>query len=309
VIKPVTWFPYGEPPEAVKYTQNTLGDAKAPHNAEGVLRMLRQPSRFKEAYARFIELLAQEIVQTFQEVELPELNPAPQFNMVPNHFKLKVLNATRDSNLAVTKSKRREGPTFVHFVYVAGSPSEISDLRTVEPYEKNGGGDWKPYLPETMSIGAFAQNNSGIESKELDFFGDSLASRIREIERRDSMVVIFVDSWTLQLTPYKEILEQLNEYNYRNCGIIIPWCEEDQENKDSKQKLQESVNKTFSRYRKYTSLWAKELFQYSINSFPKLAEHLKAVLEELRFDIIQYNFKIDGDFPRSPKSDISKPRI
>jgi FxsC-like protein len=315
VIKPIVWYPFDpdQIPQAVNSTNYVLGRPDAIHNQLGVCQMLEELSKYKSEYNAFINLLANQIIETFKAVNLPKLEILPPLNEIPNYFKMEVPNVSVSSNGSEPTQVRKGGPKLVHFVYIAGSPSEIGDSRSQDPYEEEGKGDWKPYWPDEEPIGSFAQHvisdkSMKFESQSLAFSPD-LADNIRRIENENSLVVLFVDSWTLKLSPYREILEKLDKKNYDNCGIIAPLNENDEESKKNKEELNELVQMVFNGYRKYNNVWARALFEGGINSLEKLEHHLKAVVKELQFQMIQLGLKKNKAFPRTPKSDIQKPQL
>jgi len=74
VIVPLTWIPVHDLPKELAVEQHYyLGDPDSVHNRIGILQMLRSPGTFANEYAELVDVLAEQIIETVETVQLPVL--------------------------------------------------------------------------------------------------------------------------------------------------------------------------------------------------------------------------------------------
>jgi FxsC-like protein len=240
VIKLVIWIPLQrgkEPPHAVGPLQYYMGsDKTAPHNAVGLKQMRKQYNNYDVAYDKFIDSLADEILEA-NKIVLPKLDPLPALGKIDSAFHPTASAAAPPAQVITqlgqaTPARRRSGPKFARFVFIAGDPNEFPlGARRRDFYLDCGGVEWKPYYPDTkplMIVASEVAGNMNIISEELPF-GNNLDELVRDVETARSLVILFVDGWTAELPNYKAALNQFDKNNYLNCSIFVPWNRDDPE--------------------------------------------------------------------------------
>jgi FxsC-like protein len=333
VIKPVLWIPLRDDlPEIAKGPQYIMGDPNAEQNQAGfnIVTKLKD-SRFKEEYVVFIDQLSNQILDA-AEYDLPkaDLGDYPTFESVPNAFDPEPVEDTASPSVAISpgsglvaSNPRALGPNFVQFVFVAGSPSEFLHealdaqkahfRKQVEFYVNNGGSDWKPFLPDIKRrIRPMVTNIASGEG--LDFDSDELpcdeqlTTKIHQANTERSLVIILVDSWTLDLKKYREVLEGFDRNLYSNCSVLIPWNEKDPElTGDQRARLERNVRDTF---RNWSSVTKPLYFCYSIRSPGELKSRIRETLKALRDSVINATVNDPSlEVARPVESTITKPNI
>lgn len=322
VILPVIWRQPPSPlPGPVAGVDPYLGGKDALYNVEGMYKVTRlNKSRFDAEFLDFVEKLSDEIVKRGRRYRLPEL-PAEEygdFNALPSAFdEDPPAPAPAGDGLVITEPKTL-GPNSVQFVFVAGSPAEFAAAemakrlgykRQPQPYVKNGGRDWRPYDPEKR-IRPYVTNIATGPGLEFDVdempFDEHLDRQIDEASRRRNLVIILVDSWTLDLEKYESTLRSLHIYS--NCSILIPWNEKDPDlTQEQRARLEKKVRGTFDNWWRV----AKPLyFCYTIHSADdfdnKVRETLKALRDSFVNEVIADSTQ---DIPRALDSSITKPDI
>jgi FxsC-like protein len=318
VIKPVIWVPLmegQEAPEAVSGPQYFMGDPRDPHNLFGLRKMRKQYSKFEFGYDDFIEKLTEEI-RAAQKIQLPRL---PDFQSVieiesafhpPAPPPVVSLSTTP---LASTTVPQR-GPKFVRFVFIAGEPNQFPEgARTREFYLQFGGAEWKPYYPDApRPIKALAQSTAA----DLDIFSDelrpsdNLAAEVRQAELDGSLVVLFVDSWTAELQPYRQILSSFDQQNYFNCSIFVPWNEKDPQTAGRQEQLRSILREEiFPRWSRLANIEQPIFFRDQIKSITDLRDQLADTLRQLQplvgMGVIEKATK--ENIPRRIETEIARP--
>jgi FxsC-like protein len=327
VIKPVIWLPLREgrnPPDPVARLQYFTGDPEAPHNKLGLQEMRRLRARYRTHYGNFINQLADEILDSYELFgqgagELPCLDPVPELRALPSAFhQPPAPPAPPDPGAGPPpplRPRRRGGPKYVRFVFIAGDPTQFPDgARKREFYLEYGGGEWKPYYPEVthpiMALALAEAGMLGMLGDELPF-GPDLATEVRAAEEARSLVVVFVDGWTAELLPpYRQALENLDRNSFINCSIFVPWNVKDPETAvraDELKRLLRSV--IFPRWSRLADAHEPIFFRDSIYSVEDLREQLRDTLRRLQVmmmkDVVEHARQ--GDLPRCLQSGIAKP--
>lgn len=323
VIKPVIWIPLREElPQVAQGPQYMSGDPNAEHNRRGLSILTKlSSSRFKDEYTVFIDELSTQILNAARH-NLPraDLGAYPTFESVPNAFEPEPAVEAEPAppadhprpEIVITK-QRAVGPNFVQFVFVAGSPSEFMAealnkpdeawrlRKAIEFYIENGGRDWKPYFPEVSKrirpVVTRIASTQNLDSDELPC-DDQMVTKIHQANTNRSLVVILVDSWTLDLPKYRAILESFDQNLYSNCSVLIPWNENDPElTPEQRERLKWNVRTTF---RNWSTVPKPLYFCYSIRSADKLNEKIRETLKALRDSVIY-------DTVNNPEHEISRP--
>jgi FxsC-like protein len=104
----------------------------------------------------------------------------------------------------------------------------------LDAYGESGGSEWQPFFPnEQRAVGAVAPQVAGSDEigmipHEMPLSQD-LDAQVRRCEANRQIVVLFLDSWTLKLIKYRQVRAKLDQQNYINCAVLIPWNDADEE--------------------------------------------------------------------------------
>lgn len=324
VIKPVIWVPQLEdnpPPAVVGEMQYYMGGPDETHNKQGVALMRRQYNSFSIQYETFVDNLALEIIAA-NRLALPPLDPMPQLADLPNPFSpapqppppqppppQPAAGVTAPTPPAFPTLLGRRGPRTVYFVFIAGDPNKFPENKR-QPcyYIESGGGEWKPYYPDMEELDIFPLVQS--EAGKLNFsahelpYTDDLSEVVREAERRRSIVVLFVDSWTAELQEqyYKKGLSEFDEASYFNCSVFVPWNLKDAETKARVKELEEFLcEQVFPRWSGYGDDLYKNIYDVT-----ELRETLKRTLSRLQLKLTKRAVE-KAEITRPIKTDISRP--
>lgn len=171
------------------------------------------------------------------------------------------------------------GPEVAWFVYVAGSPTQFTKAniqRTLNCYGTTGGFEWQPYLPSTRKIGIIANNVASekeVYSQQLAV-SDKFIEQLREAEKTNTIVVLIIDPWSLQL--YEGQLSAYDENMLSNCGAIVLWNDSDEETKQTRATLHGQLKKTFSR-----NMISRDVFFRESSNETELRTALAAAIDDV----------------------------
>lgn len=237
-IFPIWWeTPHGSFPKSLENYQYMHGDLPELYGREGI-RYLMKLSRHQDEYQIFIDRLASKLVAAAESSPLPEIDELGPLLDIPNAFS--------DGSQEITV--RESGPGNVQFVFLAATASEMRQIRAdVSQYENQGGWYWKPYLD--MSAGKLAQ----LTATEFDFRYDELAvdprliERLREAEKRNEIVILLVDPWTIRIPRFANLIRQYDNQTLINCSLLVPWNDEDPETVNDLNLLNQTLANAFPR--------------------------------------------------------------
>ncbi|HEX8772084.1 MAG TPA: TIR-like protein FxsC [Pyrinomonadaceae bacterium] len=256
----------------IQYKDSDLGEIYA---NEG-LYFIMKVSKFKSEYDEFLLRFAGRIFEAANANILPPLPNLPLLNQVKSAFHEPKAEGPKAVALGESACSR-----VAQFVYVAGKNTEVSGVRHhVDCYGDQGGREWQPYYPEVAkSVGIISQGIATMEDLQYETYpvGDNLIEKIRAAEETNSIVVIVVDPWSIQVESYQKHMLDFDKTDFLNCGILIPWNEKDEETSQSLDKLQANVQKTFTR-----KFILNTYFQDSIHSMDELEKEICATINEVR---------------------------
>ena len=219
-----------------------------PEYAQYGLETLMRQKRFEDARAIVIEGLARRIQDAADAYDLPPLDVAPRFDELPALFPL-VAAQPAAPGAAPEAGPTPAGPRFVEFVLVAGAQSDFDrDRRRNRIYYGTSPLEWCPYRPDVdRPAGILAQQVAADQNLyTLPTLPDEeLEDRLRRAQERNTIVVLLVDTWTLHIQRYQEILSDFDEKNYANTAVLVIWNANDDETVASEAALEEMVRATF----------------------------------------------------------------
>ena len=303
VIKPVLWVGWDDLPEELP---EVAGELQLEHAAFGDeyaqlgLRRMMMLSRHRSARRDIIESIADMIVDVARADALPSLPVAPSLADVQSAFIAAPARAgTAPAGAAAAGGaigvapaaggarESSSGPRYVQFIFVAGRRDQLAPLRKeVGCYGETSGEEWKPYHPEVAcAVADLALEVAGTErlyTRPLPLAPD-LINRLEEAERRDNLVAIIVDTWTLRLAEYHEFMREYDRRSFLNCVVLVPWNPADAETKDSRAVLEDAIRASFPAR---TAVRDPKTFIDTISSSDDLRRSLATSLAEARARVI-----------------------
>lgn len=267
VVKPVFWTTGAVPmPEHLTTFQYTYGSTAAEINQKGVLHALTRNKRL--AVRDLVEQLALDIVSAADEQ--PAL-PA-------------ILGSYERTQPSQVVPLDIEGPAHVHFVYVATSANTLPQQRGPAAYGP-APRSWRPFNPPTaQAIGPMTQEVAGSQEFTSDelHFDQNIVGAMREAERKRNLVVMIVDGWSVRLAPYGEVLRLIDEQNFLNASILVPFNESDAETVAASAELRDAVRSAMEHW----LIPADALrFNDTVTTLPQLKTTLADTLTRLRAQV------------------------
>ncbi len=298
VMLPVVWYPVvAGMPDAIKKLQLDDDELPAEYKDEG-LRYMMQLRKYSDQYKKFLSQFAKKVIESANTATLPSLDPPPEFENVQSAFhkpSAQVASAAASGKPIIaeaTETNSSGGPNVAKFVFVVAKQKEIKENQVKQDannYDDNGGWFWRPYFPGTEDrIGLIAQDVAS--SEKLKFvempLNKNIVQKLKEAKKKNEIVVIIVDGWTIRLPKYREIINRYDGQLLLNCAVLVPWNEQDNETTQKWSLLQNTLQITFP-----AKIAAKHpiYFNDSIRSVEELREGLQKTLSNLQMKIIDAN--------------------
>jgi len=285
-------------PKAVSKIQYMDDDYPETYRNEGLIYLMVRNNQ-RDIYQDFLQACVEKLIKAANAYPLAALDNLPEFNKISSAFH----TPPASSGLA-RKAPVNVGPRYAEFIYVAAQRAEIEQLpvRPIsERYGDEGELDWKPYLPpdeteKAREIWSYAQdvaNKEDFRYQSTPLEGD-LVEHITEAQRNNRIVVIVVDTWTLCLEKYREIMKAYDRVIFWNSVVLITW------NKDSSQESRRDqlTNAVQMAFMTKSILKDERFFIDNINSPNQLESVLSIALQRLKMQIIEaieFNRKIESD--------------
>lgn len=286
LILPVLLYPpeqLSPLPDAVSDIQYTYDDFPDGYKQEGLRMMMRQPTKYKDDYVKFLAQFAKKLIQVATSHPLPPCQTLSPIKDVKSAF-----HQSSSPSIGPVSRAENVGPRYVQFIFVAGQRDELQGVRRkTDAYGSEGGLDWKPYLPDfDKEISILAQNvatkeNLRYEAVPLD---TQIINRLEAAERDNKIVAIIVDTWTLRVQKYHNFMREYDERSFLNCVVLVPWNTKDDETANSLPVLEDVVRVTFL---KKAGLKDPSCFLDQIRSPEELKRKLSVVLNRTRMRVIE----------------------
>ena len=287
-LRPVVWTPIRTqlPPilGGIQWRDNSLPDDFA---RRGLQTYMGESD--KTVYERLVESLANSIVDTGDGDPLPALGRYRTVEEIPNAFEVRpeVLPAAPQEEL-VPRMK---------CIYVAARQSEIKDLRSeTASYSPQGGWFWRPYYPESTTIGPLLQRfitdflhdriDLVLEGNDLDAKIRDIITRLKEAANQDEIVIVVVDAWSAYLDQYRRFIEQFDAEVTYNQAVLVPWNESDLETVAKSDDLELQVKLLFrakSQLPQYFKLRIRSVREFE-EILPDLLRTMRRMIEAYRAD-------------------------
>lgn len=227
-LLPVTWIPESfTHPVAAEIQRPTLDVGGVPYEEYG-LRQLLDLTRFRDEYRTFVFSLARKIVATTKAHTVPRPRHPRPLDRASNIFASPVVSGD-DSETTPPPRPAEDGDAagqkHVHFVIVAGSRDEMSSRRRKLDYYGLDRVDWAPYRPGLdRPLGGFASDIASGRFFDCEVSdASSLKERIALAKSRNEVVVLLVDTWSLDLEDHHLALSDFDKDGDATVAVIIPF--------------------------------------------------------------------------------------
>lgn len=295
-------------PSAVAEIQLFDDSYPSVYREEGLLYLLRRNSlELQDKYRDFLDTLVRKILRSADNYKLPPLQTAPDIKDLGSSFHIRPADVPAIESCKATGGS---GPSFVQCFFTAGTRFELQPVKSVvDSYGDEGEFDWRPYLPQTEDdVGMLAQSVATSERFHYQHvrLSEDLVQELKSAQDRRRVVVIIVDTWTLNVPRYQNLMRQIDGYNFWNLAIMIAWNDHDSETRTCRPALQTTLRQTFiGKCRIQDPLG----FIDGISSAEELKSRLSATLQRIRMRIIDIcNDFRKIDFDRViPKPEIRGP--
>ncbi len=235
----------------------------------------RRKTTHGNTYDTIVITMASRIIHAARDHPLQSLAGAglPSLTEAPNRF----VSVPRAAGEAATASNR------ANFAFVAGDAQEMLALRPDSQQYYGGGGalDWRPYAPgETQPIALIAQKVANDKDLIVNWVAAKagLVAALQQAERENSVVIVVVDPWTAMLPTYRQILSHFDQFQFRNCVVLIPWNRLDPRTQNEQDRLFQCLRQTLAR--NYEG--RKEVyFRSEINAHAELRAAISSALSDL----------------------------
>lgn len=288
LILPLLWehpdtLPKVRPPalDAIQFKDDDLGAAYAKN---GLSYLIRRSD--KDEYDKFVQRFALHLTGVAeQHKDVPELASPPSFEDAKAAFPVSL--EEKQKQQASQASPGDVGPRVARFIFVAGQRSEYACVRQkVDCYDPKDAREWKPYIPATDEPVGLTAQRAALDEKlhyEPAHAGPNLLRQLDEAERANIIVILIVDPWSVQVETYRRLMSDYDRRLFVNCGVLIPWNEQDDETRSGAVKLRDALAEVFSRNLTINNPYIHE----TIPSSAELQKKLTAAIHEVRKRIMQ----------------------
>jgi FxsC-like protein len=289
LILPLLWNPeqnvLKELPASINKIQYTHGSYPLEYTTVGVSQLVRlgvtPNSKYYNEYWDFIRKFATNLQSTEAQVQMVAAASVTALDKVTSAF----------STLIPPAPSEQVGPRYVQFIFIAGKQPELqaAQRKSLQFYGQKGGSDWQPYLnaypgdAAALAADVIAELPNGSQYEEVTT-GPDIQKQIQLAAKQDKIVVVMVDTWTLRLEKYCELIAPLDNYSSVNCITLIAWNEADQEASVFKGPLEAAVNGAFT-----TKVVQKpaNFLSNTIKSYATFKEELIKALTQAQSQIVE----------------------
>jgi len=271
----------------VQYTSGKLSSIPG-YEKEGLCYLVRRNSpEYQDFLHYFAKMMAEEIEK---HMDGPLMHKIPPLAGPLDIEKVK--SAWADDTIPLPQAAAAtagEGPGEAQFFFFAGQAEQYKNIRKgLDCYNQQGGRFWFPYLPprdkarQAQHISMLAAEGAKANYKDVAVDGE-LVSKIRAAEEKNTIVLLVVDPWSLKVKSYRQLLEECDERQFLNYGVVIAWNLNDKETEANVEKLREEMRKTFKRTLKVKNVYFRE----SVTSPEALESELCHAIIEIRSKLMQ----------------------
>jgi FxsC-like protein len=238
-IFPVLWLPPDPKtvPEVVKarqYANAALGDT---YVTNGMLDLLRlEPQDYTRAEIQLAKWIAA------AEADAP---PAASSIKQPSQLAPAFGGA---AGMVAMRGAPPPGPKLVDFVLVASTVNELRTTgRKALQYYGQAPDDWAPFTPEVKRLAVELQTLAASEGmmSSVTAAGPDLTLRIDAGVRRNNIIVIVIDAWSLELDEYATVMKAYDALSKIHCAAMVVWNSHDSEPEANKAQLKAKLRRIF----------------------------------------------------------------
>lgn len=270
-------------PQVVSDLQFAYGESSSFYKAEGLWQMMRLKAR-EDARLDIIEGFAQRLVDRAKAHPLPSLANPPDILTVRSAFE------QGETGLGTALPHDDEvGPKYVQFVFVAGQRQEIQPTSAERAgLYGNAGADWKPYLPDVNEEVEKTAQRIVAEEPDLRYaapipIDSALMERLEDAKAANKVVVLIVDTWTLQLKHYFDFMRQYDNRTFPNAVVLVPWNPKEAAEGARRPKLVAALKKAFLNRLVIND---PQFYQDAIKSPDDFRKYLRIAINEARMKLV-----------------------
>ena len=285
LIMPVWWVPvdlqeYGLPASiaSLKYTYDHLGhdyEFGEKYKMEGLLQLLQLND---PDYKRFVTRFARRMREVCNAHLLADAQ-ALDWDGLPNAFQ---------SAAPAQSAPAPAGPGHVEFLIAAGCAPQFAHVPARQACYGDRPEYWRPYYPTVdKRIGPVAQATAAaadLTSLLVDV-GPGLQDRLKQAKKKQNIVVLIVDPWSLDIASIADNLGEYDELDLWNCTAFITWNNDDLETQRRRAELKQRVAQIFEN--KTAPGRDTNTFRDDINSLKKLEGDLASALVQIQQRILE----------------------
>jgi FxsC-like protein len=244
LIIPLLWHAENELttplPKALSQLQYRHDEYGKTYAEEGLEKLLRL-DKYKDHYNEFLIKLAIRIIGLAKEYSVPPLEQSPALLEAKNAFEPEPAAPGPTEFVS-------QGPGVAHFAFVAGQNEELQAIRKQVQAYGLGGRFWKPYVPDVdQAVGLMTQRAAtevGLQHEVMPVTKD-LVDRLEKADDTNTIVVLIIDPWSLNLQLYQEQMQRYDKRNLVSCAVLVVWNEKDLEPDYNLNALRQKIKSTF----------------------------------------------------------------
>jgi len=269
----------GELPDAARDVNYVAADDPATY-VEGGLKVFMLKKN-EDEYKEFVAKFARRVVELAKTHPMAERLDRPSVRDVPDAFR------TREGAAQPAADPAERSLNHVEFFFVAGPRRELKAVKSdVACYGLRGGGDWRPFEPllgeEVVFIAQRIATREKLVFRAADV-DDRLIERLNDARRQKKIVALVVDSWSLRLRRYADMVRDYDTYDCVHCIMLVCVNTEDEETLRDRDDLDAAVREVFDiKTRKKPS----EQFLYPVSAADEFEEKLGSSLKKVQMDLL-----------------------
>jgi FxsC-like protein len=291
LILPVLWekelYVQRRLPEALKAVQFKQDAFGANYPKYGLRQIMSDENLKKAYYQAFLESFSDQLIEAADaHPAMPALANLEPLDRVTPTFPAQA--AAVHTPGAQTAQAATANPRYVKFSFVAARQAELQSANVRQQLESYGGSgaEWLPFLPDVKEEIDITVKDITIDCKlspegtiSLD---QNFMQQVEEAGRNNQIVVILVDTWTLRLPIYRQLMNVFDQKSFLNCIVVVPWNAQDAETAANRETLEKYLNAAMPNL----SLNKPPNFLGDISSRDELRKELVAKLLETKQKIM-----------------------
>lgn len=200
----------------------------------------RMDGSHQSVYDTMLTLLAKRIIAVAKEYRLdPLVGSLPSLKEAPNRFESAIASAAT----AATRA---------NFAFIAARRNDMQGLRAHSDriYGAASEQDWMPYWPSEAKPIALIAQSAALENQLVVNWvpnGSQLVTALEQAETDNSVAIVVIDPWAARLPKYRDLLEQFDRFQFRNCVVLIPWNKSESETQSQLALLSTALEKALWR--------------------------------------------------------------